>query len=198
MRFGKYLVLAVALCLAPTLAVAGVSGTATVDIGTGAFEGYWCYTIDFTWDSAFSLSNLSNFVGLDGLECACDPGIFVFPSPAGSTTGFDDGVECTMSYEGEYVCNGNPSLPPELDSMAAVKWEPSPEICDAGKTGSGTMIFYSLLAPGDDEFHPDVLVIKAGLTTVVGGVQGTLPAADCGVHNEEDSLGHLKGRYEEE
>lgn len=179
----------------PLAALAGVSGTATVDYGTGEFEGYWCYRIDFTWDSPYSLSNLSNFLGLEGLACACEPGIFVFPDPAGETTGFEDGVECTLDYAGEYVCNGNPSLPPELANFSAVKWEPSPEVCNAGTTGSGTVYFYSLLAPGPDEFHPDILVIKAGQETVIGGVTGQLPAADCDVDHEHDSLGQLKARF---
>ena len=62
-------------------------------------------------------------------------------------------------------------------------------------TGSGTIIFYSLLAPGADEFHPDILVIKAGQETVIGGVSGQLPAADCDVDHEEHSLGQLKARF---
>jgi len=193
MKFG-IVILCVLLSL-PLAAWAGVSGTATVSYGTGEFEGYWCYTIEFTWDTPFSLSNLSNFVGLEGLACACDPGIFVFPNPAGTTTGFEDGFECTLDYIGEYVCYGNPSLPPELENYSAVKWEPSPESCNAGTTGSGTVTFCSLLAPGPDEFHPGILVIKAGEETVIGGVSGFLPAADCDVDHEHDSLGQLKLRY---
>jgi hypothetical protein len=106
------LVLLVLLCLVPVLSHAGISGTSTVEEGTGEFAGYWCYTIEFTWDSPQSLSNLSTFVGLEGLECACDPGLFVFPDPAGTTTGYEDGEECTLEYVGEYVCFGNPSLRP--------------------------------------------------------------------------------------
>lgn len=197
MRIGSVFLLLLTLIVTPTLAFAGVSGTSSVDFGSGEFEGYWCYTIDFTWDSPQSLSNLSNFVGLDALECACDPGIFLFPTPAGTTTGFEDGVECTLNYEGEYVCTGNPSLPPELAGMAAVKFEPSPETCNAGTTGSGSVTFYSLLAPGDDEFHPDVLVIKNGGDTVMGGVTGPLPQADCSVHDDHESFGHMKARFDD-
>jgi hypothetical protein len=195
MRLARILVSVLAIVALPAAALAGVSGTSTMGYGTGEFEGYWCYEITFTWDSPFSLSNLSNFVGLEGLVCACDPGIFVFPDPAGTTTGYEDGMECTLDYMGEYVCNGNPSLPPELANYSAVKWEPNPETCNAGTTGSGTVIFYSLLAPGADEYHADILVIKAGLETVIGGVSGPLPAADCDVDHEHDSLGQLKARF---
>lgn len=196
MRFGKVTLLALALMLVPALAFGGVSGTSSVDFGTGEFAGYWCYTVDFSWTSAQSLSNLSNFIGLDGLECACEPGLFLFPTPAGTTTGEEDGVPCTLNYVGEYLCTGNPSLPPEFAGATAVKWDPSPETCNAGTTGSGTMIFYSLLAPGPDEVHPGVLVIKSGQGTVVGDVTGPLPAADCSVGSEVESLGLLKARFD--
>jgi len=195
MKLARVLVTVFALLALPAAALAGVSGTSTVGYGTGEFEGYWCYTITFTWDSPYSLSNLSNFVGLEGLACACDPGIFVFPDPAGTTTGYEDGMECTLEYMGEYVCNGNPSLPPELANYSAVKWEPNPETCNAGTTGTGTVVFYSLLAPGEDEYHADILVIKGGTETVIGAVTGPLPAADCGVEHEHDSLGQLKARF---
>jgi hypothetical protein len=184
-----------ALIALPLAALAGVSGTATVDFGTGEFEGYWCYTIDFTWDTPYSLSNISSFVGLEGLACACDPGIFLFPDPAGSTVGEEDGVPCELDYVGEYLCTGNPSLPPELSTSTAVKWNPSPEACNAGTTGSGTVTFYSLLAPGDSQVHPDVLVIKASTGAIIGEITGQLPAPDCDVDHEHDSLGQLKARF---
>lgn len=196
MRFGKATVFTLALVLVPALAIGGVSGTSSVDFGTGEFEGYWCYTIDFTWDSAQSLSNISNFLGLEGLECACEPGLFAFPSPSGTTTGEEDGIPCTLSYEGEYLCTGDPGLPPEFADATAVKWDPVPESCNAGTTGSGTVLFYSLLAPGPDEIHPGVLVIKSATGTVIGDVTGPLPAADCGVEDEVHSLGQFKARFD--
>ena len=49
MRFGKATLFALALVLVPALAFGGVSGTSSVDFGTGIYQGYWCYTIDFTW-----------------------------------------------------------------------------------------------------------------------------------------------------
>jgi hypothetical protein len=196
MRFGKATLFTMALVLVPVLAFGGVSGTSTVSFGTGVFQGYWCYSIDFTWDSPQSLSNLSNFLGLEGLACACDPGLFVFPSPSGTTTGEEDGIPCTLTYEGEYLCTGNPSLPPEFAGASAVRWDPVPEPCDAGTTGTGTILFYSLFAPGADEVHPGVLVIKNGLDTIVGDVTGPLPAADCSVDHEFHSLGQIKARFD--
>lgn len=195
MKLGIVCLSLLALFVAPHAATAGVSGTVTVDYGTGEFAGYWCYTIEFTWDTPNSLSNISSFVGLEGLACACDPGIFVFPDPAGSSMGYEDGVPCELDYIGEYLCTGNPSLPPELSTATAVKWEPSPEACNAGTTGSGTVTFYSLLAPGDPEVHPDVLVIKASTGAIVGEITGQLPAPDCSVDHDHESLGQLKARF---
>lgn len=197
MRTGKlwFLFLLIVLVV-PRPASAGVSGTATVEYGTGEFAGYWCYTIDFTWDTPQSLSNLSNFVGLDGLACACDPGIFLFPDPAGTTTGVEDGVECTLQYQGEYLCTGNPSLPAEFSNMAALKWDPSPETCNAGTTGSGSITFCSLLAPGDNLYHTGVLVIKSATGSIIGDVTGPLPAADCTVDDHAHSMGTMKARFD--
>jgi hypothetical protein len=197
MRTGRLFLATVALCLLPSLAMGAVSGTSTVDYGTGEFAGYWCYTIEFSWDTPQSLSNLSSFIGLEGLACACLPGIFVFPTPAGTTTGVENGVECTLEYIGEYLCTGNPSLPPEFAGQSAVKWDPAaPETCNAGSTGTGTVTFYSLLAPGADEVHPGVLVIKSGVTAIFGDVTGPLPAADCNVEHGHDSMGAMKSRFD--
>lgn len=193
---GRIAPLVLALALLPSLALAGVSGTSTVEYGTGEFAGYWCYTIEFTWDTPQSLSHISNFLGLEGLACACDPGLFVFPTPAGTTTGVEDGIECTLDYAGEYLCTGDSSLPVEFAGEAALKWDPSPESCNAGSTGSGSVTFCSLLAPGADELHPGVLVIKSDSGTISGDVMGPLPAADCSVDHEHDSMGSVKARFD--
>jgi hypothetical protein len=185
------------LLLTPTLAFAGVSGTSSVDYGTGEFEGYWCYTIDFTWDSPMDLSNVSVFVGLEGLVCACDPGLFVFPTPAGTSTGTGEFGECTLDYVGSYLCAGDPSLPPEYASDSAVRFDPEPELCNAGTSGSGSVTFYSLLAPGDPfEVHPDAISFKSGLTTYLGNITGPLPQADCSVPEQEATWGQLKAMFD--
>jgi len=180
------------LCTA-SLAHGQISGTATVEpAGPGPFDGYWCYTVDLTWSTPKSLSHLTIYVGLDNLECACDDGLFAFPSPAGTTTGEEDGVSCTLDYDGEYVCHGDPSLPSGMDDLAAVKWDPISEPCDAGSVGSGAFLFYSLLAPGPSTTHEDLLVIKNGQNASTGDVVGQLPQADCAVHTRDDSFGGVK------
>ena len=62
-------------------------------------------------------------------------------------------------------------------------------------TQSATLVFYSLLAPGPDQIYPDAVSFKSGLDTYVGNLTGRLPAADCGVEHEHDSLGQLKARF---
>lgn len=186
---------AFALMILPLASLAAVSGTATVDFGTGEFQGYWCYTIEITWDAPADLSNVSAFVGLEGLACACDPEVFLFPTPAGTSTGTGEFGVCELDYAGTYLCTGDPSLPPEYANVTAVRWDPSPEVCNAGTTGSATLVFYSLLAPGPDQIYPDAVSFKSGLDTYVGNLTGRLPAADCGVEHEHDSLGQLKARF---
>ena len=184
--------------LASTVALAQISATSTVYHGTGEFEGYWCYTIEFSWESTQSLSHVSGFVGLDGLVCACDPGLMTFPDTAGSTTGVEDGVECTLDYIGEYLCTGDPSLPDPISDVAAVKFDPSSDSCDAGSTGSGTFTFYSLIAPGSGDVHTDAMVIKAGQNVVSGDLLGPLPAADCALPVQEQAWGAIKGLYRQQ
>lgn len=185
------------LILAAPMAQAQITGTATVQpAGPGPFDGYWCYTIDMDWSTPKSLSHLTIYVGLDNLECACDDGLFTFDSPAGTSTGVEDGVTCTLDYDGEYVCHGDPSLPSGMDDLAAVKWDPITEPCDAGKTGSGTFTFYSLLAPGPYTTHEDLLVIKNGQNASTGDVVGRLPQADCSVDAHTDSFGGVKNKFD--
>ena len=74
-----------------------------------------------------------------------------------------------------YLCTGDPSLPPEYFNVTALRWDPSPELCNAGTTGSGTMIVYSLLAPGPDQTYVDAISVKSGLDTYFGNLTGTLP-----------------------
>ena len=178
-------------------AAAQVTATSTVEAGTGPWAEYWCYTIDFSWSAPKSLSHLTTFVGLDGLECACDPGLFGFPTPAGTTTGVEDGVVCTLEYYGEYICTGDPSLPGSISSLAAVKFDPIAEPCDAGKTGSGSVTFYSLIAPGPDTVHTGVIVVKEGQDVVTGDITGVLPAQDCSLTTESSAWGGVKSRYED-
>ena len=195
MKFAIVCLSVLALLVLPLASEAAVSGTATVDFGTGEFEGYWCYTIEIAWDAPMDLSNVSVFVGLEGLACACDPGVFLFPTPAGTSTGTGDLGVCELDYVGSYLCTGDPSLPPEYADVTAVRWDPSPEVCNAGTTGTATLIFYSLLAPGPDQIYPDAISVKSGLDTFLGDISGVLPAADCEVDHEHESLGQLKARY---
>jgi len=150
------------MLLIPAAAFAGVTGTSTVSVGTGEFAEYWCYTVTYSWDSPQSLSNVGVFIGLEGLQCACEPGIFAFPTPAGSTTGESDGVSCSIDYEGNSSCQEYDGYPPEFANLAVVRFDPIAEPCEVGSTGTGTLTFYSLLAPGIDELHPEVIVIKLG------------------------------------
>ena len=127
--------LILAMLLTPAAAFAGVTGTSTVSVGTGEFAEYWCYTVTYSWDSPQSLSNVGVFIGLEGLQCACEPGIFAFPTPAGSTIGESDGVSCSIDYEGNYSCQEYDGYPPEFANLAVVRFDPITEPCEAGSTG---------------------------------------------------------------
>jgi hypothetical protein len=190
------IIFAIVVLVMPTVASAGVTATSTVSLGTGQYAGYWCYTISYTWDSPQSLSNVGVFLGLEGLECACEPGLFVFPVPAGSSVGESDGESCSIDYEGNYSCQEYDGYPPEFANLAVVRFDPISEPCEAGSTGSGTLTFYSLLAPGSTLQHPDKIVIKHGSEgTTLGSIIGPLPAANCAVPSHVRSWSTIKIQY---
>ena len=187
-------VAALAIALIPSFATAScISGTASVVASSDpAFDGYWEYTVEVSWDSPKSLSHLNVYFGLEGLICACDPGLMTFADIAGQSVGTEDGVECSLDYAGEYLCHGDPSLPAELGDVPAVKFEPISEPCDAGSMGSGTFVFYSLIAPAPESVYHDALVVKNGNGACTGDISGFLPAADCALPVEAGSWGSLK------
>ncbi len=207
-KLATVLAISVALLTADLAANAGapcdpspdcVCGVSTVTVGTGAFVGYWCYTIEASWDSDHGLSHLNILTDLPA-ACRCEEELITFDTPAGTSQGFEDENDttpCFNTYTGEYNCMGDPSLGSPLDQVAAIKFEPDTE-CD-DKIGTGTFTFYSQAAPAGDEntVHTAVIVDKNGNGECTGSVTGPLPGIECAVHTIQESLGSVRKRFEE-
>ncbi len=171
-----------------------VSMTVTV---SGPNAGVYTYTVTGCWDvGQTALSHNDVLLMLGDCPCICDPGLFSFPDPAGTSTGEDEtGAACTVNYIGEFLCAGDPAIPPELQ-MPAVKFEPAAgQTCQPTTSGCGTWTFYSLLAPGPDVVHSDAFVIKHGGDACTGDVSGPLPECNCPTAVEQSSWGNVKGLY---
>lgn len=161
------------------------------------FEGLWKYTLSGSWDvGQRALSHMDILLMLGDCPNLCDPGLVVFGSPAGLSTGEDSlGVACALEYTGSYLCEGDPSIPPNLREPAA-KFEPvNGEGCSSMTEGSGTWIFYSVLPPGEDVLHEDVIVIKHGNQACTGDVSGRLPICVPPTAVEVETWGRVKAIF---
>ena len=164
-------------------------------IVTGPFVGTWRYTIQLTWDvGRHDPSHVDVVVGLTNCQCTCDPRLFKFASPAGTSTGINASGSCNVPYSGAYACKGDPSIK-NATTGSAVKFEPDETLCATDESGSGTFVFYSPLPPSAAEIYPDAIAIKHGLDTCWGPIIGQLPICDCSVPAGEVSWGRMKSVY---
>ena len=168
-----------------------VSGEVVAEMATEpGYQGLYKYTLTVTWDlDRHDLSHLDFFLELQNCECICDDRFVQFTSPAGQSS--DGG--CVSQYEGDYVCMGDPSLPPSFWSPA-VKFEPSGD-CEPGLSGSGTFCFYSPMPPVQNPVDPDGLAIKHGQEICTGSLSGQFPACECALQQETHTWGQVKAFY---
>lgn len=176
-----------------------LQGTISAEITSDAgFEGLYKYTLTLDWDvTEFGLSHLDIFLALETCECVCEPGIVAFGNPAGnsngSTTGDAAGDSCNVDYIGDYVCMGDPSLPPAM-AGPAVKWDALDQLgCEPMVSGSGVFCFYTPLPPAPPSQHETA--IKHGQGVCTGLLIGTLPTCDCAVQAQVETWGGVKGTY---
>ena len=160
------------------------------------FEGLYRYSVHGTWEvRPRALSHLDMFLVLENCPFVCTPGIVAFDDTVGVSTGaYGDDSPCfPVWYLGEFLCNGDPSLPPEL-RMTAVKFEPfDGQACEPATVGMGSWYFYSPLVPGPATTHVDAMVVKHGQYVCTGDVTGQLPS--CLVPSQSGSWGKLKALY---
>jgi hypothetical protein len=195
-----FLSLLALLCLlaAPQVSLAQCSsGTLTAEITTDpGFEGLYKYTLTLDWNfPMYALSHPALFLDFEACECACDPGVALFGTPAGHTTSEEDGLVCENDWFGEYVCTGDPSLPGTVNGPA-VKWDPDETLCTPGTVGSGTLCFYTPLPPAASLTHTGAIALKHDTEICYGDIVGTMPICDCTVGVEATSLGKVKAEFQ--
>ena len=81
-----------------------IQGTSEVEVTADpGFSGMYKYTFHLTWDLYHSSENPAYFyVRLGALTETCEGSTVIFPAPAGTTPGDDDGSPCEATFQGEY------------------------------------------------------------------------------------------------
>lgn len=162
---------------------------------TGPYAGLYRYTIAITWDvGVHDPSHIDVIIGLDNCLCVCDPRLFKFDSPGGTSTGINAGGGCTVPYAGSYVCKGDPSIK-NMTTGPAIKFEPDETLCSTNEAGTGTFVFYSPLPPSPNDIQPNAIAIKHGNDTCFGPILGSLPLCDCTVPADNTTWGKVKVYY---
>jgi len=162
------------------------------------FEGLYRYALGGNWEVwPRALSHFDVFLMFNDCPDICGPGVVVFGDTAGISTGstVDEAPCYPVFYLGEYLCEGDPSLPEEFQA-STVKFEPwEGQSCEPGTVGVGSWRFYSPLPPGPGTTHVDAALIKHGQYVCTGDVTGQLPG--CSVETSRESWGMIKARYGE-
>jgi hypothetical protein len=116
-----------------------------------------------------------------------------FASPAGSASPAD--LSCNLDFEGQYVCKGDPSLPPAMNGPAVKFLPDTSSTCDPLLAGSGTFCFYTPMPPAAPTTHSNALAIKHGSEVCYGDLVGSLPICDCALPAQGATWGRVKSTY---
>ncbi|MGB2614650.1 MAG: PEP-CTERM sorting domain-containing protein [Phycisphaerae bacterium] len=179
LRLAGCLALGALLASGPPAGAGVISGTGTADlVQTGDYAGWYKYTYEVTWNLSKGLRHL-DLVLKPG--CTQDDHHIVFETELGGAydgestgEGWDPGnpVVFTVSYEGMFEPNGDPSIPL---TAPLIKWEPYDLGDEPGKTGVGQFWFYANILPEYSTFD-NVVVAKSGQNKVFGDMTGAYPS----------------------
>jgi hypothetical protein len=142
------------------------------------YAGYWEYCYHIYWNTTdyggHGLSHSTIYLALSECVCACDPGYFIWRTPAGLGYGEDD---CEIDFLAEFDCYGDPHFPADGPT---IKFEPVEQPCEPGEVGWMHVCYMSLFPPTPYQVFQDHLGIKFGLNVATGDLEGVLPMCECG------------------
>ncbi len=182
-----------ALAAQPALAGPCASGTSTAAfVGDPLGDYKYCATI--TWDTgAQGLSHLDVLLELELCPCICDLFSFGAEDTAGYSTGTTNGDTCSVYFQANFMCDGDPTVP---GSGPLVKFEYLENGCEPGQSGSGTFCFYSDWPPTAIANPTDNIAVKYGTNVCRGDLTGVLPECTCGsTGTEHGTWGGIKALY---
>jgi hypothetical protein len=181
------------LCLA-TFALAAspadaqcVEGAMTSELLTeGPRAGLYKYTLTLSWDTPYGLSHVTLDCGFENCPAEACATEWFFDEPAGYGTGGDPD-DCDFEFEGSFLCGGDPSV--EL-VQPVLKWDAiDTDECEAGRTGSAVLSFYTHVGPVMHEVP--IVIVKNGQEVCTGEIAGACPLP-CATPVEQMTWGTIK------
>ena len=174
------------------IAADSITGTSSAALVSGGpRSGQWKYTINFQWNSANPVYQITFDLGLATCPCICMD-VFEFDFPAGTSPG--NYGDCTAYFNGKFSCDGDYWVGVTTPS---VDWWPYTSSCRPRGTGTGQLVMYSDLSPKTVSAPADNLYMRSGSVYVSGKVTGQVPSCHgcSNVSVEESTWGSIKAVY---
>jgi hypothetical protein len=158
--------------------------------------GAWLYRLLVFWNtgSQYAMSHIDLLMDVENGHCDCTDLMqaIVWGDHIGS--GLGDPLPCLLFYQGEILCNGDPSI---SAPGIMLKFEPlESEQCQPGPAGTATITFYSDFAPGTIAEPNLFLMDKYAGFVCQGPITGDFPSVPCNpVSAEATSWGLIKQLY---
>ncbi len=173
-----------------------ISGSIVAATSADPMDPDWTYTLTIDWDtgSQHALSHMDLLLDASGGTCTCADfhDALSWSDPIGYSNG---DPSCTVNYNGNLECNGDPSIP-GVDNIL-LKFEPIEGTgCEPGTTGTTTFVFYSDLPPAPIDEDILSLVDKFAGNSCFGTLNGDFPAMSCDpVVTDDVEWGNVKSLY---
>jgi hypothetical protein len=159
--------------------------------------GAWLYRLLVSWDtgSQYAMSHIDLIMDVDNGNCDCAELQDAINWGEYIGSGLGDPLPCLLFYEGEVLCNGDPSI---SEPGIVLKFEPlESEECEPGTGGTATITFFSDYPPGTIAEPNLFLLDKYAGFVCYGPITGDFPSIPCDpVNSEETSWGLIKQLYQ--
>jgi hypothetical protein len=158
--------------------------------------GAWLYSLIVTWDtgSQWAMSHVDLLMDEPNGHCSCSDFMSALTWGDHIGSGLGDPLPCLLFYDGEILCNGDPSTGTE---GTILKFEPrEDESCEPATAGTVHVAFYSNYPPGPIADDNLFLFDKFAGFVCYGPISGVFPMLPCDpISGEASSWGSVKSIY---
>ncbi len=177
------------ICLPAMASAQCVGGSISSELmNSGPHAGLFKYTVSINWDTEKGLSHVTLNCSFGECATAACGHTWEFDSPGGIGTGGDPG-NCDFDFAGEFNCNGDASI--GIDEPI-LKWDAIDDGCEAEKTGTGTLCFYTDVPPAMGDVP--VVLVKNGQSICEDVLVGDCPLA-CPIPVQRTTWGAVRSLY---
>jgi hypothetical protein len=183
---------------APARAECSIWGTVTAFENPGdPALGAWMYRLMVTWDtgSQYAMSHIDLLMDLPNGNCSCAQFYEAITWSDHIGSGLGDPLPCLLFYDGEILCDGDPSTGVE---GTILKFEPrEDEDCEPATQGTAQITFYSDYPPGPIAEPNMFLFDKFAGLICFGPASGQFPGLPCDpVATDQSTWGAIKTIYD--